>query len=204
MQRVIVCVTVFATIVLGASVCLFVSNTTSLSYTDCLRTTFVRDAAPSWTTVQFDGFSVDVPYSAEWDIEHGGCRWSGGTYVKAIYSVVIQNDENGEVRQALAFGRPADNVSGSESEYHLSRRGTGVLPFAPSGSSCGRTDTAPVMVTVGSATGWQYFDGGAKWCEMVFDFDKDGTGYALTRNMEPTGTFTMDDEIRRIVESVKD
>lgn len=202
MKRVIFFVAAIASIALGVWTYRY-ATTNTFSYADCMHTTFVRDASPDWTTVRFDDFSVDIPYSSEWDIEHGGCHWSGGSYNNAIYSVVARGNKQGESWQELAFGRPANNVSSSDSEYHLSHWPAIDMQFAPGNASCGRADViTPLTITVGSATGWQYFEGGAKWCEMVFAFQKDGASYVLTRNMEPTEAFVMDDEMKRIVESI--
>lgn len=185
---------------------------------DCPRPNFIRTVTPSWTTVSLDGYSVDIPFSNDWHVKNARCLWEGADYDPFLYSVSDVDNGYGEWRRTLRFGRPANDLSSIEHEYSLSREK--VPPefsdFLPSNWSCGGTDIeSPKKMTVGKVTGWRYFEGGAKWCDMVFQFVRGGYAYTLERNLEPTWPATnrtnaataifndIDPEMKKIIESIK-
>ena len=181
--------------------------------TNCQKPKFIRDADPSWTTVHFDGFIVDIPYSSEWRVESPWCLWEGAHYDPQIYSVVELDLGQGMKKKEIAFGRPTNNITSISSEYHLSRRSlaSSFNPGIPTSWSCLDADIeTPMHLTVEGVAGTRYFQGGTKWCEIMFQFSKDGYEYTLRRDLEPSMSngladnelAEIDEEMKRIITSV--
>lgn len=179
---------------------------------NCSQPILIRAESPTWTTVVVDGFTVDIPYSSSWDVESTKCPWDRTYYDPAVYQVSEVHNNN-ESWFELAFGRPANNLTSIDHEYHLSQREATSMDMdvMPDGWSCLPYEIeTPKEMSIGNTTGWRYFSGGAKWCEIVFRFTKGGQTYSLERNLEPRASEKMSDvelseidaEMQRIIESI--
>lgn len=183
------------------------------AFTSCSRPVFTRSASPEWTTIVVDGFTVTIPYSSLWDVENAQCLRDGAQYDPAVYQVTAVQGSGDATWFELAFGRPANNLTSIDREYHLVRRETTDrdADLMPDSWSCVADDIpTPVEMTFGDTTGWRYFRGGAKWCQIVFQFTEEGMTYTLERNLEPkadahvsdTELAAIDEEMQRIIESI--
>lgn len=168
---------------------------------DCDQPSFVRDAAPQWETIDFDGISVGIPYSNDWNVERPECLWQGASYNSTMYDVFERQNDYGESWRELTFGRPTNNLSNIGREYHLTRQEAPAALFdvVPSNWSClNSAIETPKEIVIGGSKGWRYFVGGAKWCEMVVEWKIGNSLYTLGRNLEPKWTsLTSDDEKTR-------
>lgn len=176
--------------------------------TTCPRPIFLRETPPTWTSVTFEGFSIEIPHSREWKVENPQCLWEEASYDPVIYTVI----DNGEIHEML-FGRPSNNLSNIGSEYSLTVRNASPMDtdIRPDNWSClNQNIETPKEMKVGDIQGWRYFRGGAKWCEIVYQFNHQKKTFTLSKNLEPdthqnlgdTELSMINEEMERIITSI--
>ncbi|MBP7005519.1 hypothetical protein KBB27_00125 [Patescibacteria group bacterium] len=163
------------------------------------RTLFQREAKPEWKKVRFDGFSLSVPYSSQWK-------------VSAVGMSVYDPDHLHENVSSLRFGRPSDAGTFFAREYIIYRE-LRDGKFEDNSLERLKIDLASACVDgygakllkIGNIEGIAHHSGGAMGCSMGFAFNRGRYTYYLYKSSDIKGNPPeIDDEMRRVVESIQE
>lgn len=177
------------------------TQTTSTEGSDfpSYRTLFQREAKPEWKTVRFDGFSLSIPYSPQWKVSMVGL---------SIYDL---DHLNGKI-SFLRFGRPSDAGTFFAREYIIYRESRDGK-FEDNSLERLKIDLESACVDgygskllkMGSIQGIAHHSGGAKGCSMGFVFNRGRYTYYLYKSSDiGSNSPEIDDEMRRVVESIQE